>query len=377
MIAAATDLSAVAVLDHLDLGVQASVLREQGTGLAFVHELVREAIAADMTAARRAYTHRQVAHVLLGRSRHDPISVAFHARLGGEVDIAARALHDAATIAVGRHDLEQADQLLSEALLLMTSASLHLARARVRMARSSLDDAADDVAAAIALDPSAEAFELAGLDRLLPARLRQPRITLPTKRCGEPATRASKRARWRSAGASGIRTAISRRPTISCSEPKRSRPSRCADSPTYGSERCGCTKVAPATRCRCSIGRCSTSATSDIRLPRSTRCFAQSHAYGMLGAIDRAFKSLDAMRDVTLRAGEIGQRFLAVVANLESWLLCAVGQYSARRPRSTRGARSDDRHARRAGLARASRPRRTRTAPRRRAGRTTARRSHR
>ena len=66
LIAAATDLSAVAVLDHLDLGVEASVLREQGTGLAFVHELVREAIAADMTAARRAYTHRQVAHVLLG-----------------------------------------------------------------------------------------------------------------------------------------------------------------------------------------------------------------------------------------------------------------------------------------------------------------------
>ncbi|MEO5841011.1 MAG: BTAD domain-containing putative transcriptional regulator [Acidimicrobiales bacterium] len=335
LIAAATDLSAVAVLDHLDLGVQASVLCEQGTGLAFVHELVREAIAADMTAARRAYTHRQVARALLGRSRHDPISVAFHARLAGEVDIAARALHEAASIAAGRHDLEQADQLLSEALRLTASAPLHLARARVRMARSLLDAAADDVTAAIAFDPSAESFELAGWI----AYYRRDYDT-----ASHLADEAVRRAGDAGLGASAL--ALSGRVRHSHGD------LAAADDFLQRAE-----AVAPESvrglanvwlgALRVHQGR------ADDALPALDRAlldashlghpfapiharFAQAHAYGMLGALDRAFKSLDALRDVTLRAGEIGQRFLAVVANLESWLLCASGQYARAEDQSTR-----------------------------------------
>ncbi|MEO8695805.1 MAG: BTAD domain-containing putative transcriptional regulator [Acidimicrobiales bacterium] len=335
LIAAATDLSAVAVLDHLDLGVQASVLCEAGTGLAFVHELVREAIAADMTAARRAYTHRQVAHVLLARNRHDPISVAFHARLGGEVDIAASALHDAAAIAVGRHDLEQADQLLSEALLSSSSARLRLARARVRMARSLLGDAADDVSAAIALDPSAEAFELAGwiayYQRDYGSAYRLADEAL--RRAGDPGLQAS-------ALALGGRVRHSHGDLAGADDFLQRAEARAPESVrALANVWLGALRVHQ--------GR------ADDALPALDQAlldvshlghpfallharFAQTHAYGMLGALDRAFESLEALRDVTLRAGEIGHRFLAVVANLESWLLCAGGQYARAEAESIR-----------------------------------------
>jgi DNA-binding SARP family transcriptional activator/tetratricopeptide (TPR) repeat protein len=333
--AAATDLSAVAVHDHLDLGVQASVLREQGTGLAFVHELVREAIAADMTAARRAYTHRQVAHVLLARGRHDPIAVAFHARLGGELDIAAGALHDAAAIAVGRHDLEQADQLLSEALLLHASGRLHLARARVRMARSLLDEAAEDASAAIELDPSAEAFELAGWIAYY-----QRDYGAAYHLADEALRRATDTGLEASALALGGRVRHSHGELLEADDFLQRAEARAPESVRglanvwLGSLRVHQGRAGDALP---ALDR----ALLDVShlghpfAPIHAR-FAQAHAYGMLGALDRAFKSLDVLRDVTLRAGEIGHRFLAVVANLESWLLCAGGQYERAEAESTR-----------------------------------------
>jgi DNA-binding SARP family transcriptional activator/tetratricopeptide (TPR) repeat protein len=335
LIAAATDLSAVTVLDHLDLGVQARVLCEQGTGLAFVHELVRDAIAADMTAARRAYTHRQVAHVLLGRGRHDPISVAFHARLGGEIDIAARALHDAATIAVGRHDLEQADELLGDAVMLTDSAFLRLARARVRMARSLLAEAADDAVAAIAFGPTAEAFELAGWiayyrrDYDTAYRLAEEAL----QRAGEDGLQAS-------ALALSGRIRHSHGDLVDADE-FLNRAERLAPDSVRGLADVwlGCLKVhqGRAEEALPSLDR----ALLDVGhlghpFAPIHALFAQAHAFGMLGALDRAYKSLDAMRDATLRAGEVGERFLAVVANFESWLLRSVGQYGRAEEESTR-----------------------------------------
>jgi DNA-binding SARP family transcriptional activator/tetratricopeptide (TPR) repeat protein len=335
LIAAATDLSAVAVLDHLDLGVEASVLREQGTGLAFVHELVREAIAADMSAARRAYTHRQVAHVLLGRSKQDPISIAFHARLGGEADIAARALDDAASIAVGRHDLEQAEQLLSEALILNASAPLYLARARVRMARSQHDDAADDVAAAITLDPSAEAFELAGWIAYY-------------RRDYEAAYHLADEA-LRRAGNDGLQAsalALSGRIRHSHGDLNG------ADEFLQRAERVAPESVRGLANVwlgglRAHQGRADDALTAldsallDIAhlghpFAPIHALFAQAYAYGMVGALDRAYKSVDAMREATLRAGETGHRFLAIVANLEAWLLRSIGQHARAEEENTR-----------------------------------------
>ncbi|HUP75105.1 MAG TPA: BTAD domain-containing putative transcriptional regulator [Acidimicrobiales bacterium] len=334
LIAAATDLSAVAVLDHLDLGVEASVLREQGTGLAFVHELVREAIAADMTAARRAHTHRQVARVLVARSRSDPIAVAFHARLGGELDIAARALDEAAAIAVGRHDLEQADQLLSDALLLCDTAPLHVARARVRMARSLHAEAADDVAAAIALHPSAEAFELAGwiayYRRDYEAAYRLADEAL--RRAGDAGLEAS-------ALALGGRVRHSHGDLVAADD-FLSRSERLAPESVRGLANVwlGCLRVHQG-RSEEALPALESAVLDAGHLGHPFAplhaLFAQTHAYGMLGALDRAYKSLDAMRDATSRAGETGQRFFAVVANIESWLLCSIGQYSRAEAQST------------------------------------------
>ena len=57
--------------------------------LAFRHQLVREALDADTTAARRAYIHREAARVLHDRPRHDPMEVAWHAQRGGDSEAAA------------------------------------------------------------------------------------------------------------------------------------------------------------------------------------------------------------------------------------------------------------------------------------------------
>src|SRR4029079_7287034 len=43
-----------------------------------------------------------------------------------------------------------------------------------------------------------------------------------------------------------------------------------------------------------------------------------------------------AMREATLRAGETGQRFLAIVANLEAWLLRSIGQHARAEEENTR-----------------------------------------
>ena len=326
LIAAATDLSAVAVLDHLDLGVQASVLREQGTGLAFVHELVRDAIAADMTAPRRAYTHRQVARALFGRSRHDPISVAFHARLGGEIDIAVNALHQAASVAVDRHDLDQADQFLTEALALAETAALRLARARVRMARSLFVDAAADADTAIALDPTAEAFELAGWI----AYYRRD-YEAAYRLADEAVLRAHDRGLEASALALAGRVRHSHGDLLGADD-FLSRAQTSAPQSVRGLAHVWLGAL------RVHQGRADEGLrTLDRGLVDATHLghpfapvhglFARTYALAMLGSLDRAYQSLDALREVTRDAGEVGLRFFAVVANLESWLLRAVGQY--------------------------------------------------
>ena len=49
-----------------------------------------------MTSARRALVHREVARAMAARRRSDPLAVAFHARRGGDDELAARSLVEAA-----------------------------------------------------------------------------------------------------------------------------------------------------------------------------------------------------------------------------------------------------------------------------------------
>ena len=153
---------AVGLLADLEAGERCGLLREEGTGFSFQHELVREALLAGTSAARRGLIHRAAARLLLERTDADPTSIAFHARLAGDLTTATVALARAATIAGERFDYDEADRLLSDAIALHPTAAEHLARGKVRMARDDLVGAAADAETAIALGAGPPAVELAG-----------------------------------------------------------------------------------------------------------------------------------------------------------------------------------------------------------------------
>ena len=64
LLAAVLGASSLEVLEHLDLGVRQAFLAEREGSLAFRHELVRLAVAAEAGAARRAWLHRRAAELL-------------------------------------------------------------------------------------------------------------------------------------------------------------------------------------------------------------------------------------------------------------------------------------------------------------------------
>ena len=156
----ATDV--LTVLTHLEVAATAGLVVERGRGFAFRHELIREALEASMGAPRRALVHREAARILSGRPDGDALAVATHARAGGDVVLAAASFAAAASAAASRYDLDRAEELLAVAIELDPSATVHVARARVRMSRSALTDAAADADAAITAGGGPEALEVAG-----------------------------------------------------------------------------------------------------------------------------------------------------------------------------------------------------------------------
>ncbi|HVM52699.1 MAG TPA: BTAD domain-containing putative transcriptional regulator [Acidimicrobiales bacterium] len=133
------------LLEHVDAGVHARII---DGSLAFRHDLVREALVAGTNAARRAFVHREAARVLAARPHHDPLEVAFHAQRGGDVDTAAAALLEAASIAADRFDAAEAERLLDRAIELSDSPAARVARARARIARWDVAGARADARAA-------------------------------------------------------------------------------------------------------------------------------------------------------------------------------------------------------------------------------------
>ena len=153
---------AVVLLEHLEAAVGAGLLVERGAGFAFRHELEREALDASAGAARRALVHRDAARALTARPAPDPLAVAVHARLGGDLDLAIESFTRAADIALARYDLEAASALVDAALALGEAPSAYAMRARLRMTTSRLDDADDDARRAVAGGGGPEALEVAG-----------------------------------------------------------------------------------------------------------------------------------------------------------------------------------------------------------------------
>ena len=155
LLAAVLGRPLVAVLDDAERAAAGQLLVEQDGTFRFRHELVRAALAASATPGRLALLHRQAGRVLDQRPAADPVTVAYHARLGGDLDLAARALRGAAARAAERFDHAAAEALLDDALLLHAEPDGWLARARVRTRRGRYTDALDDVDRAAAAGPAA------------------------------------------------------------------------------------------------------------------------------------------------------------------------------------------------------------------------------
>ena len=158
LIAAVLGRPVVELLDDSELAVAQHFLTDEDGRLRFRHELVREALAASATAGRSALLHRQAGRVLARRPAADPVTIAHHARLGGDLTLAASALRDAAARAAERFDHAAAEALLDDALSLAADAPGLLARARVRIRRGRYADALADVRQSG--DEGAEALEV-------------------------------------------------------------------------------------------------------------------------------------------------------------------------------------------------------------------------
>jgi DNA-binding SARP family transcriptional activator/tetratricopeptide (TPR) repeat protein len=155
LLAAVLGRPLIELLNDAEQAVAKQFLVEQEGQLKFRHDLVREALAASATAGRAALLHRQVGRVLAARAATDPVIVAQHARLGGDLELAATALRGAAAQAAERFDHAAAEALLDDALSLHADPESWLARARVRARRGRYDAALRDVDRAAPAGPAA------------------------------------------------------------------------------------------------------------------------------------------------------------------------------------------------------------------------------
>ncbi len=85
VLTAVTSTGVSELLDHLEEGVARRLLVEEGQTFVFGHALIREALASTVGVSRTAFIHREAARALSVRPGVDPLVVARHARLGGEL----------------------------------------------------------------------------------------------------------------------------------------------------------------------------------------------------------------------------------------------------------------------------------------------------
>ncbi|MBV9093078.1 MAG: AAA family ATPase [Streptosporangiaceae bacterium] len=145
LLAAVLGRPVLTLLDDAEQAVATQFLVEEDGTFRFRHELVRQALAVSATAGRSALLHRQAGRVLAQRPGADPMTVAYHARLGGDLALASGALREAAALAADRFDHAAAESLLDDALRLHPDPDGWLARARVRTLRRRYPEALQDV----------------------------------------------------------------------------------------------------------------------------------------------------------------------------------------------------------------------------------------
>jgi len=145
LLAAVLHRPVIELLGDVEQAVARRLLVDERGAFWFRHELVRTALAASATAGRRALLHREASRVLSRRADADPVEVAEHARLGGDVVLAAHSLRAAATRASQRFDHATAEGLLDDAAQLHADTDTWLQRARVRTLRGRYAAAYEDV----------------------------------------------------------------------------------------------------------------------------------------------------------------------------------------------------------------------------------------
>ena len=166
-------------------------LQEDGASYAFRHALVREALTAEVSAARRAWLHRSAAIRLdARRPRGDLAEIVHHARLGGEAALTARALTGTAELAMSRFAYAEAVRSLDEAIELDDRPEARLLRGRARIVRADVAGATEDARRAIQLGGGAPGHELASWAAYLARR--------PARGRGARASRGPgwRRTRW-------------------------------------------------------------------------------------------------------------------------------------------------------------------------------------
>ncbi len=161
VLTAVTSTGTSELLDHLEEGLDRRLLVEEGQTFVFAHALIREALASTVGASRTAFIHREAARCLGSRPGADPLAVARHGRLGGDLVYASTVLVAAARMAVLRFDAEEAMRLLDEAVGLDDTIGARLERARVATMLSRHEQAAEDMAAARLHGAGPEVLEVA------------------------------------------------------------------------------------------------------------------------------------------------------------------------------------------------------------------------
>jgi DNA-binding SARP family transcriptional activator len=162
LLATVLKASALEQLGHLEEGARRGLLAEDTSRFAFRHELVREALVADVGATRRAFIHREAARALAARADAEPLEVAYHARQGSDSELAASAYARAATQAGERYDHVESERLLNLAIGQSDTPARRLQRARARLLRGDYAGAEADALAAAEGGAGAGALETAG-----------------------------------------------------------------------------------------------------------------------------------------------------------------------------------------------------------------------
>ena len=161
-----------AVLAVAERAIAARVLEEAptGTGVRFVHALMREALTLRMLAARRAVWHRRIAERLIDLPHPDPDSVAYHFQQAGDgraaewLVAAGRRAQDACAFAT-------AVARLTEALALLDAAEDCAVRGEVLVRLGRMLTLADTKRAIIYADEAVRIADATGDDALATAAL--------------------------------------------------------------------------------------------------------------------------------------------------------------------------------------------------------------